>query len=210
MKIVIIDYGSGNLKSVQQGFARVGAPSEISRDPKAVSDATHLVVPGVGAFPECMKNLERLGLLKPIEQAIRSGKPYLGICLGLQILFTEGEEFGLYPGLNIVPGRVTRFAGALKVPHMGWNQIQIASRLLSGSPSAGSAVLAGIPDGAYFYFVHSYYGVPTESDWVATTTDYGSPFPSAIARDNIFACQFHPEKSQQIGLQLLSNFAKWR
>lgn len=200
MKIVIVDYGSGNLRSVQKGFERAGYAAVMTSDPKLLSEASHLVVPGVGAFPECMKNLDALGLLKPIADSIRAGKPYLGICLGLQILFTEGLEFGRHPGLDIIPGQVVRFPeGVLKVPHMGWNQIRIEKK---------TPVLEGIPDGAYFYFVHSYYAVPKEPEWVATTTEYGIAFPSSIARDNLFACQFHPEKSQAMGQKILANFAK--
>jgi glutamine amidotransferase len=200
MKIVIVDYGSGNLRSVQKGFERAGYAAVITSEPKVVSEASHLVVPGVGAFPECMKNLDALHLLNPITESIRAGKPYLGICLGLQILFTEGMEFGPHPGLDLIPGQVVRFPeNELKVPHMGWNQIRIEKK---------SPVLEGIPDGAYFYFVHSYYGAPKKREWVATTTDYGVRFPSSIAHENIFACQFHPEKSQKRGLQILANFAK--
>lgn len=202
MKIVIVDYGSGNLRSVQKGFERAGYAAVITSDPKVVSDGSHLVVPGVGAFPECMKNLDALRLLKPITDSIQAGKPYLGICLGLQILFTEGMEFGPHPGLDLVPGQVVRFPeNELKVPHMGWNQIRIEKK---------GPVLEGIPDGAYFYFVHSYYGAPKKREWVATTTDYGVRFPSSIAHENIFACQFHPEKSQKRGLQILANFAKMK
>jgi glutamine amidotransferase len=200
MKIVIVDYGSGNLRSVQKGFERAGYESVISGSPSVVSEASHLVVPGVGAFPDCMKNLEALHLLKPIGEAIRAGKPYLGICLGLQVLFSEGMEFGPHPGLGILSGTVVRFPeNTLKVPHMGWNQIRIEKK---------SPVLEGIPDGAYFYFVHSYYGDPKVSDWVTTTTEYGVRFPSSVSHDHLFACQFHPEKSQQMGLKLLSNFAR--
>ncbi|HLG22327.1 MAG TPA: imidazole glycerol phosphate synthase subunit HisH [Candidatus Manganitrophaceae bacterium] len=200
MKIVIVDYGSGNLRSVQRGLERAGFPSTVSRDPRVVSEASHLVVPGVGAFPECMKNLDRLRLIEPITDAIRQGKPYLGICLGLQILFTEGTEFGSHPGIGHISGTVVRFPeNELKVPHMGWNRIRIEKE---------TPFLEGIPDGAYFYFVHSYYGLPKENDWVTTTTEYGIRFPSSVARGNLFACQFHPEKSQRMGLKLLSNFAK--
>ncbi len=202
MKIVIVDYGSGNLRSVQKGFDKIGFSAEISNNPQAISDATHVVVPGVGAFPECMKRLDHLNLLRPIESAIRAGKPYLGICLGLQILFTEGEEFGSTSGLNLIYGKVVRFPhGSLKVPHIGWNQVQ-SDRSIS--------IMEGIPNNSYFYFVHSYYGLPTEPDCIVATTEYGTLFPAAIARDNIFACQFHPEKSQEMGLRLLSNFAKWK
>lgn len=200
MNIIIVDYGSGNLRSVQKGFEKGGYSAIISSSPNAIAEATHLVVPGVGAFSECMKNLEQRRLLKPIKDAIVSGKPYLGICLGLQILFTEGEEFGSFPGLDIIPGKVVRFPeNRLKVPHMGWNQIHIKQE---------SPLLAGIPENEYFYFVHSYYCLPKDKTCVATTTDYGMTFPSAIARNNIFACQFHPEKSQAMGLKLLSNFTR--
>ncbi len=199
MKIVIVDYGSGNLRSVQRGFDRAGYPATISNRPLDIADASHLVVPGVGAFPDCMKQLQAFHLLKPITEAIKTGKPYLGICLGFQILFAEGEEFGCHPGLDIIPGKVVRFPEkGMKVPHMGWNQIQIEKQ---------TPFLEGIPDGSYFYFVHSYYPLLDEKAWVATTTEHGILFPSSIARDHIFACQFHPEKSQQVGIKLLCNFA---
>ncbi len=199
MKLVIVDYGSGNLRSVQRSFERAGFSSSITRDPNVVEEATHLVVPGVGAFSDCMENLEKLQLLEPIRSFIKADKPYLGICLGLQILFSEGTEFGSKHGLGILPGQVVRFPkNDLKVPHMGWNQIQIQKKI---------PLLKGIPNGAYFYFVHSYYGKPTESDCIATTTDYGLAFPSAVSHGRLFACQFHPEKSQEIGRQLLENFA---
>jgi len=200
MKIVIVDYGSGNLRSVQKGFEKGGYSAAISSSPDIVSNATHLVVPGVGAFSECMKNLERLRLLKPIKEAILAGKPYLGICLGLQILFTEGEEFGTFPGLDIIHGKVIRFpTNALNVPHIGWNQIHIEREI---------PCLSGIPHNSYFYFVHSYYGVPIDKRNIAATTEYGILIASVIARDNIFACQFHPEKSQALGLRILVNFAQ--
>lgn len=198
--MVIVDYGMGNLRSVQKGFERAGVTATISRDPNVVSEATHLVVPGVGGFKDCMANLEKYGLLKPIREAIEADLPYLGICLGLQVLFEEGTEFGSHPGLGVIPGKVIRFAGsALKIPHMGWNQIQAAKK---------NPFLEGIPEGSFFYFVHSYYGLPDEADWVATTTEYGTQFPSAVSRGRLFACQFHPEKSQEIGMRLLLNFAR--
>jgi len=199
LKIVIVDYGSGNLRSVQRSFERAGFSSEITRDPNLVSEATHLVVPGVGAFSDCMDNLEKLGLLAPIKAFIQADKPYLGMCLGLQVLFSEGTEFGSKPGLGILPGQVVRFPkNELKVPHMGWNQIRIQKE---------TPLLKGIPNGAYFYFVHSYYGAPEDKSCIATTTDYGLQFPSAVAQGRLFACQFHPEKSQEMGRQLLKNFA---
>ncbi|MBI3358753.1 MAG: imidazole glycerol phosphate synthase subunit HisH [Nitrospirae bacterium] len=199
MKIVIVDYGSGNLRSVQKGFEKGGHSAIISSSPELVANATHLVVPGVGAFSECMKNLERLHLLKPIRAAILGGKPYLGICLGLQILFTAGEEFGSCPGMDIMPGKVVRLPNTVKVPHIGWNQIHIEKE---------TPVFSGISQNEHFYFVHSYYGIPNEKSDIAATTEYGVSFTSVIARDNIFACQFHPEKSQAMGLRILSNFAK--
>ncbi len=199
MKIVIVDYGSGNLRSVQRSFERAGFSSQITHDPNRLAEATHLVVPGVGAFSDCMDNLEKLQLLEPIREFIKADRPYLGMCLGLQILFSEGTEFGSKPGLGILPGKVIRFAkNELKVPHMGWNQITIQKEIPQ---------LKGIPNGTYFYFVHSYYGAPEHTECIATTTDYGLQFPSAIAQGRLFACQFHPEKSQEMGRQLLKNFA---
>jgi len=199
LKIVIVDYGSGNLRSVQRSFERAGFSSQITHDPNVISEATHLVVPGVGAFSDCMDNLEKLELLEPIREFIKADKPYLGMCLGLQILFSEGSEFGSKPGLGILPGQVIRFPkNELKVPHMGWNQITIQKKI---------PLLKNIPNHSYFYFVHSYYGSPKESACIVTTTDYGMAFPSAIAQGRLFACQFHPEKSQEMGRQLLKNFA---
>lgn len=199
-KIVIVDYGSGNLRSVQRGFERAGFSSTITCDPNVAAEATHLVVPGVGAFSGCMANLDRLGLLEPIRKQIQAEKPYLGICLGLQILFSEGMEFGTRPGLGILPGQVVRFPkNDLKVPHMGWNEVQIEKE---------TPMFKGIPNGAYFYFVHSYYGHPENPACIAATTDYGLKFASAVAQGRLFACQFHPEKSQQMGRLLLENFAR--
>lgn len=199
MNLVIVDYGSGNLRSVQRSFERAGFSSQITRDPNVVAEATHLVVPGVGAFSDCMSNLEKLQLLAPIRDFIQADKPYLGICLGLQILFSEGSEFGSKAGLGLLPGQVVRFPkNELKVPHMGWNQIQIQKKI---------PILKDIPNESYFYFVHSYYGQATNPDCIATTTDYGLKFPSAVSRGRLFACQFHPEKSQKMGRELLKNFA---
>ncbi len=202
MRLVIVDYGSGNLRSVAQGLARVGVSSEISRDPGEVAEATHLIVPGVGAFSDCMKQLDARGLIAPIRTAIDRGRPYLGICLGYQILFSEGTESGFCRGLDILPGQVVRFPDSIrKVPHIGWNTIKKKSDL-------EAPLFSGIPDGAYFYFVHSYYPVPTHFEDVATTTAYGVSFASSIARGRLFGCQFHPEKSQAVGLRLLRNFAE--
>jgi len=197
--IAIIDYGMGNLRSIHKAFEHVGHPAIVTRSPSAIADASHVVLPGVGAFPDCMRNLERFGLIDPIHRAVRSGKPFLGICLGLQLLFTEGEEFGPHPGLAILKGRVTRFPGGagLKIPHMGWNRV---------TPVKPLALFRGVAGEAYFYFVHSYYVLPEDGSIVATTTRYGIDFVSSIQQENLFACQFHPEKSQAAGLALLQAF----
>ena len=197
----IVDYGMGNLRSVQKAFERLGHAAEVTRDPDRIATAPGVVLPGVGAFGACMANLTALGLVEPVKQAIAAGHPFLGICLGMQLLFDESEEFGPVAGLGILRGRVVRFRSdpALKVPHMGWNSIR---------KRRGVSALDGIDDGAYVYFVHSYYPVPADRDVVATTTPYGEEFASSVARDNLFACQFHPEKSQQIGLRLLDNFVR--
>ncbi|MCW5786104.1 MAG: imidazole glycerol phosphate synthase subunit HisH [Nitrospira sp.] len=200
--IAIIDYGMGNLRSVFKAFEAVGHQAVVTRDPRAIANADHVVLPGVGAFGDCMANLERYELITPIQAAIQSGKPFLGICLGLQLLFTESEEFGAHKGLGIIPGRVKKFAlgPSLKVPHMGWNDIQVVRP---------SPPLAGIASGSYCYFVHSYYVEPADETVIATVTEYGKPFVSAVWRDNVVACQFHPEKSQTVGLRLIKNFGAW-
>jgi len=202
--IVIIDYGMGNLRSVQKGFEKVGFDAVVTADPRDVLEADRVVLPGVGAFPDCMRNLEQGGFVEPLLKVLQDGRPFLGICLGLQLLFTESEEFGIHKGLNVIPGRVVRFPEGmteveeeLKVPHMGWNQVSIKRR-----PPA----LQGIEDGANFYFVHSYYVQPQDTSVVATTTGYGIEFCSSIWKDNIVATQFHPEKSQEKGLAILKNF----
>jgi glutamine amidotransferase len=181
--------------------------ARVTSSPQAIRDAGALVLPGVGAFRDCIHSLEKLNLIDSIVQSVKSGKPFLGICLGLQVLFTESEEFGTTPGLNLIPGKVVRFAqddapGAdrLKIPHMGWNTITLRRKV---------PIFNGIEDGSFFYFVHSYYVVPEDTSVIATTTGYGIEFTSSIQKDNIFACQFHPEKSQEVGLQLLKNFGAW-
>lgn len=202
--IAIIDYDMGNLRSVQKGFERAGHKCIITRNPKDILDASHVVLPGVGAFKDCMENLNNYGLIEPIVDTINQGKPFLGICLGLQLLFTEGEEFGIHKGLNIIKGKVVKFsfdAPQLKIPHMGWNDIKIAKP---------SPIFKNIPENSYFYFVHSYYVVPEDKNIIASTTDYGIEFVSSIWKDNIFACQFHPEKSQKLGLQILKNFGEMK
>lgn len=199
--IVVVDYGMGNLRSVQKGFEKVGSPAIISRDPEEIKRADRLVLPGVGAFPECMRNLSRLGLVPPILEFIQSGRPFLGICLGLQLLFDESEEFGLHEGFKVVPGRVKAFDRnmGLKIPHMGWNQVYYRKE---------TPIFRGIENGSFFYFVHSYYVDPESESDIAAETDYGIKFTCAIARGNTFAVQFHPEKSQENGLKILTNFSK--
>jgi imidazole glycerol-phosphate synthase subunit HisH len=200
--IAIVDYGMGNLRSVEKAIARTGAAVCVTSDPRQIREANGVVLPGVGAFGACMDNLSSRALVEPVRAAVRSGKPFLGICLGLQLLFEESEEFGPIRGLGILPGRVVRFAGraldGLKIPQMGWNRLSV---------SRPAPELAGIEDGAYVYFVHSYYVVPTQADVVVASTHYGVEFAAAIAWKNVFACQFHPEKSQGVGLRLLANFA---
>ncbi|MBJ6724862.1 imidazole glycerol phosphate synthase subunit HisH [Geomesophilobacter sediminis] len=204
--IAIIDYGMGNLRSVQKGFEKVGFDAVVTTDPKVLFEADRVVLPGVGAFRDCIKNLEEGGFVEPILKVIGAGKPFLGICLGLQLLFTESEEFGLHKGLDVIPGRVVRFPEGmkeadeeLKVPHMGWNQIA----LKKPAPLYG-----GIAEGTNVYFVHSYYVKPDDEAVVASTTGYGIEFCSSIWRDNVMATQFHPEKSQDKGLAMLKNFAQ--
>ncbi len=203
--IAIVDYGMGNIRSVEKGFIKVGADVKITSDPKVIADSKGIVLPGVGAFKDCMKNLDSLQLLDTIVREIRKGKPYLGICLGLQILFTESEEFGICKGLNVFKGRVVRFglegsavgAEKLKIPHMGWNTVKIVRR---------PPIFNLIEDDSYFYFVHSYYVVPEDKEIIAGKTEYGIEFTSMVWKDNVFATQFHPEKSQERGLKILKGF----
>lgn len=197
--IAIVDYGMGNLRSVQKGFERVSYEAVVTDDPKKLAEAKAIVLPGVGAFSAAMKRLREANLADAIKREINSGKPYLGICLGLQLLFTESEEGGLHSGLDIIKGRVVRFPANLKVPHIGWNQIEIKKK---------SPILEGISDGDFFYFVHSYYAAPDDPSVIAATTNYGIDFTSIIWKDNLFALQCHPEKSQKLGLKVLSNFGK--
>jgi len=206
--IAIIDYGTGNLRSVQKAFERVGSEALVTSDPRQLLQAERVVLPGVGAFRDCIRNLEQGGFVEPILKVIAEGRPFLGICLGLQLLFSESEEFGLHKGLGVIPGRVVRFPEAMReageklpVPHMGWNQI----RLQGGSP-----LFNGIDDGSNVYFVHSYYVKPDDPTVKAATCNYGLEFCAAIRKDNLVATQFHPEKSQAIGLQMLKNFAEMK
>ncbi|HOO55430.1 MAG TPA: imidazole glycerol phosphate synthase subunit HisH [bacterium] len=197
--IAIIDYGMGNLGSVFKALEGVGCDVRIVDTVKDISDADGIVLPGVGAMSAAMNNLERHGLIETVIGQIKSGKPFLGICLGLQMLFEYSEEGGRVDGLGVLKGKVARFTDELKVPHMGWNQLNFKKR---------PDVVEGIPEGSFFYFVHSFYVVPDDDDVVMTTTDYGIDFVSSISVDNITAVQFHPEKSQKWGLKLLENFGR--
>lgn len=206
--IAVIDYGMGNLRSVQKAFEAVGAEAVVTHQPSQIYDAAAVVLPGVGAFKDCMGNLERLGLVEVVRKSIASGKPFLGICLGLQVLFSQSEEFGQVHGLDILPGKVVRFhqgladpreGTSLKIPHMGWNTVTIKKE---------DPLFNAVPQDAHFYFVHSYYVVPDDPKVIATVTHYGFEFVSGIHHDNIYAFQFHPEKSQKLGLHLLKNFAQ--
>lgn len=191
----------GNLRNVQKGFEKIGLEAKLTRNKKEIERASAIVLPGVGAFKDCMENLERYGLVDPLLRSVEKGKPYLGICLGLQILFSESEEFGTNKGLDLIRGKVVKFRPdpEHKVPHMGWNTIEKGREV---------PMLQGVENGDFFYFVHSYYVVPEEKQWISTFTTYGKPFVSSIWKENIFATQFHPEKSQRKGLQILENFAK--
>lgn len=200
--IALIDYGSGNLRSVEKALRFVGADVHLVRQSEGLKGATAMVLPGVGAFDDCIQALENQGLAGPIRGFIRAGGPFLGICVGYQALFDKSEEFNSRsPGLGVFNGKVVRFAEkpSLKIPQIGWNQIQIAK--------PDCPLYRGIPDGSHVYFVHSYYPQPEDAAIVATRTEYGGWFASSVWKDNVFATQFHPEKSQEIGLQLLKNFA---
>jgi imidazole glycerol-phosphate synthase subunit HisH len=202
LRIAVVDYGMGNLRSVSKAIEHVAPAAEVlvSADPDLIASSERVVVPGQGAMPDCMRQLRESGAREAVLEAARS-KPFLGICIGLQMLFEHGEE-GDTPGLGLLAGEVPRFAlPGLKIPHMGWNEVQ---------QTRPHPLWADIADGSRFYFVHSYYPAPRDPALTAGTADYGKPFTCAVARDNIFAVQFHPEKSQSAGLQLLSNFVRWR
>ena len=196
--IAVIDYGRGNLGSVENALGRLGTRAVVTQDPRVIEDARALVLPGDGAFHDAMSSLQSLGLLDPIKAALAEGRPFLGICLGYQLLFTESEEFGQGKGLDVIPGTVRRFPGGLKVPHMGWNAVEHRGDL---------RIFEGIPSGAHFYFVHSYYPSAADPSLPTATCTYGLTFPAAVGRGALFATQFHPEKSQGWGLKLLENFA---
>jgi glutamine amidotransferase len=198
--IIIVDYGMANLRSVQKAFENLGHAAEITSDPGRIGEAEKLVMPGVGAFQDAIARVRESGQAEPIIDHIGAGKPFFGICLGMQMLFTTSFEDGVFSGLNLFPGEVVRFPAVpgLKVPHMGWNQL----RILRPAP-----MLRDVPENSSVYFVHSYYPKPRDRQLIATETDYPTPFASALWHENVFATQFHPEKSQRIGLTMLANFA---
>ena len=197
--IAVIDYGMGNLRSVQKGFEKVGFAAEITADPNTVRKADKVVLPGVGAFGDAMTNLRDAGMIEAIRETVKAGKPFLGICLGLQLMFDTSEEGGFHQGLSIFPGRVRLLPPGLKVPHMGWNQIEIQK---------ADPILKGIPEGSAFYFVHSYYADPADPKVTTTLTEYGIRFTSIASSENVFGIQFHPEKSSSLGLHILKNFGE--
>ena len=209
--IGIVDYGMGNLRSVSKALETLGFPVRVSGSPMELSLCRGIVLPGVGAFRDCMENLARQGLLPFLKDVLRDGRPFLGICLGLQVLFSGSEEFGRHEGIGFLPGKVVRFPPGMaapgfapgsspqKVPHMGWNRVEF---------TMDHPVLRGVPLGSYFYFVHSYYVRPDEPAVVACRTSYGVDFAAGVGKGNLLAVQFHPEKSQVAGLALLANFGR--
>jgi len=199
--IVVVDYGMGNLRSVAKAVEKSGYTVKVSGEYLDIKKAKKIILPGVGAFGKAMENLKRQGILNVIREKLKEGTPYLGICLGLQLLFEWSEE-GNVKGMGVIKGVVKRFPNlpSLKIPHMGWNQVKLRME--------GEDLFDGIPDNSYFYFIHSYYVIPVEKKIIATTTFYGVEFVSSIKKGNLFACQFHPEKSGKIGLKLLENFLK--
>jgi glutamine amidotransferase len=199
VRLVVVDYGAGNLHSVSRAVVHGGVRPLVTSSARYVAEADALIVPGVGAAADTMANLVRHRLVEPIREYIASGKPFLGVCMGQQALFDVSEEGGRHECLGIMPGRVVRLPGGLKVPHMGWNQV----KQVRPHP-----IFDGIPDGANFYFVHSYYPQPTDPAVVIGETEYGVTFPSVVARDNVVATQFHPEKSGEMGLRMYANFLR--
>ncbi len=197
--ITIIDYGVGNLRSVQKAFEKFGITAVITDNKDVINNSNAIVLPGVGAFAQSMEALLRKKLDSVILENIQKNKPFLGICLGMQLLFSESEEFGLTKGLNVFPGKVKKFTGDLKIPHMGWNKIEF---------NKNCPLLKDVNPGTYMYFVHSFYVIPDNNNDIAATSDYGNKFTAMVWNKNIFACQFHPEKSQEEGLKIIKAFGK--
>lgn len=198
--IAIADYGAGNLHSIRKALERQGLDVRITESPRLLEAAEALVVPGDGAFGPAIARLRQLGFADCIREYVQSGRPFLGVCLGMQLLFDESEEDGTHRGLGVLPGRVVRLPNAVKVPHMGWNQLRV---------TRPSPLLDGIETGAYVYFVHSYHAVPREPAVIAATAEYGVTVAAVAGRDNLWATQFHPEKSGSVGIRMLANFARW-
>ena len=201
--IVIVDYGMGNLRSVQKAFEGFCQDVKVSSSSQDVLSADKVILPGVGAFGKAMEELKKRKLIKPIKEAISKGRPFLGICLGIQLLFSESDEGGKVKGLDVLKGKVKKLdsAGGLKIPHMGWNRIEIKDN------GKGIGLMDGVPDGSYMYFVHSYYVEPQDENVILCKTEYGCKFVSGICKDNVYALQFHPEKSQGVGLGIVRNFS---
>ncbi len=199
MMIAIIDYGLGNLESVKYALDRLGVESELTADPERLASAEGVVLPGVGAFGRAMEEFRRLELVEPTRAAARSGRPFLGICLGAQLLLSHSDEHGRHTGLELIGGEVVRFEGSLTVPHMGWNQVR---------QERPSLLFEGIENDSYFYFAHSYFLRPGDEGVVMGSTEYGGRYASAVQQDMVFGCQFHPEKSGPVGLRMLENFAR--
>ncbi|HEX5478634.1 MAG TPA: imidazole glycerol phosphate synthase subunit HisH [Dehalococcoidia bacterium] len=196
-KVVIVDYGAGNLRSVSRAVAHVGYEPSVTGDPHDVEDADALIVPGVGAAADTMRNLREHGMVEPVRKYIASGRPFFGVCMGQQALLSVSEEGGEHECLGIIPGRVRRLPGGQKVPHMGWNEVR---------QTREHFIFDDIPDGSYFYFLHSYFPEPSDPDVVIGESEYGVTFASVLAKDNVVATQFHPEKSADMGLQMYKNF----
>lgn len=199
--VAIVDYGAGNLRSVQKAFEHLGCPAVVTSDPARIAEAAGVVLPGQGAFGACMRGLEAAGLDGVVRDVVRADRPFLGICIGMQLLFEESEESPGVRGLGLLAGRIVRFPSqpGLKVPQMGWNQLRIVRR---------APVLEGIADGSWVYFAHSYYPLPADPEVVATRTEYGVDYASSVRRDRLFAGVFHPEKSQRVGLAMFANFLR--
>ena len=226
--IAIIDYKMGNVRSVAKAFETVGAVVSVTASVSKLRKAKALVLPGVGAFPAGMKNVRALGLIPEIRRAVCGQKPFLGICLGMQLLFTSSEEHGVHQGLNLISGDVVRFRSNLKIPHMGWNTLQktaktnaegrrtrdekgimsLSARELMSNKLSENDLLEGIPEGAYFYFVHSYYVKPAQRNVILATSEYGRKFACVVGKGNTFGIQFHPEKSAELGLKIIENFCR--
>jgi len=202
VRISVIDYGLGNIRSVAKALESAGALVLVTNKPEEISNSSGVVLPGVGAFGRGMENINKLGLLTHLVKEINTGKPFLGICLGFQLLFTESEEHGNTAGFDIVKGKVKKFTGRMKIPHMGWNQAKLKTQ------DAKYQMFAGIPDNPYFYFDHSYYVVPDDNNIISTTTLYGEVFTSSVIKDTLWGVQFHPEKSGINGMQFLRSFLK--